>query len=116
MGGNHSSRRGPATLEGTDRRLTEDLLIRNHDFQWGYDVEVEVRDEDGPVHEARYYLQSGGTRSEGALLPAGVYHVRVVLDNDRTGSARCHVDDAGDAGILVELGNGAVSVHDGLYR
>ena len=93
----------------------EDLLVRNHDFQWGYDLEVTVTVEDGrTVHDERYYLQPGETKSEFDALDPGAYEVRVVLDNRRTTTAHVEVDDSTD-GVLVELGNGAVSVHDGLY-
>jgi len=93
---------------------TEDLLIRNYDFQWGYDLEVTVSDADGKsVHDERYYLQPGETKSEFGLLDPGNYEFHVVLDNRR--ELTTHVDDATD-GVLVELGNGAVSVHDGLYE
>jgi hypothetical protein len=113
----------------------EDVLIRNHDFQWGYDLElsvvaadgsgaedVDVADADGsavvdgrPVHEERYYLQPGATRSEFDVFESGEYEVRVVLDGCRTDAARVSVDHAED-GVLIELGNGAVSVQDGLYE
>lgn len=94
----------------------EDVLIRNYDFQWGYDVDVAVTGADGEtVHEERYYLQPGGTRSEFDVFEPGDYEVRVTIDNRRETAARVRVDDATD-GVLVELGNGAVSVHDGLYE
>ena len=101
----------PATGAGI-----EDLLVRNHDFQWGYDLGVTVTDEDGrTVHDERYYLQPGETKSEFDALDPGAYQVRVVLDNRRTATAHVEFDAATD-GVLVELGNGAVSVHDGLYE
>lgn len=113
MGGNHSNPGGQYGAERGSLR-SEDLLLRNHDFQWGYDVEVEVRDDDGVVFEKRYYLQPGGARSVLDLLPAGEYTVRVVLDNRREVTRECRVGDGADQGVLVELGNGAVSVQDRL--
>ena len=93
---------------------TEDVLIRNYDFQWGYDLEVTVsRADGGTVHDERYYLQPGETESEFGLFGSGEHAVHVVLDNRRALTTRVDVDDATD-GVLVELGNGAVSVHDGL--
>ena len=107
---------GVAPIRPRNAAATEDLLVRNHDFQWGYDLEVDVTGADGEtVLDERYYLQPGGSRSLFDVFDADEYEVRVVLDNRRTTTARVEVDDATD-GVLVELGNGAVSVHDGLYE
>lgn len=95
---------------------TEDVLVRNHDFQWGYDLDLAVEDRTGDsIFEERYYLQPGATRSEVGILRPGEYAVRAVLDNDREATARCAVGADPASGILVEVGNGAVSVHDGLF-
>lgn len=94
---------------------TEDVLIRNHDFQRGYDLEIAATGADGEgVHDERFYLQPGETRSVFDAFDPGVYEVRVVLDGRRTASARVRIDDPTD-GVLVEVGNGTVSVHAGLY-
>lgn len=112
----HQSRRGIAATRPSSVADTEDVLIRNHDFQWGYDLDVTIADADGrTVHDDRYYLQPGGTRSEFGLLEAGEYDVRVVLDGRRAATTSVEVRSDAD-GFLVELGNGAVSVHDGLYE
>ena len=110
----------PETESTRPRRPTatpaEDVLVRNYDFQWGYDLEITARAEDGrTVHDERYYLQPGGTRSVFDVFDAGEYQVRVVLDDRRTETAAVRIEDAAD-GVLVELGNGAVSVHGGLYE
>lgn len=117
MSGQHSSTRAPSADDApVGVRRAEDLLVRNHDFQWGYDLEIEVRDEAGEVVlEGRYYLQPGATESELDVLPPGTYDVRVVVDNRREAAAACRIGEGPREGILVELGNGAVSVHDGLY-
>lgn len=114
MGGNHSN---PVGRYGPERGSlrSEDLLLRNHDFQWGYDVAVEVRNDDGVAFEKRYYLQPGGARSELDVLSAGEYAVRVVLDDRREATAECVVGEGPDRGVLVEVGNGAVSLQDRLY-
>lgn len=114
---------GNAGFTGTDSTNprpteadTEDVLVRNYDFQWGYDVEVTALAGDGQrVHDERYYLQPGETRSEFGVFVPGEYDVRVVLDNRRTTTVRVEIAGAAD-GVLVELGNGAVSVQDGLYE
>ena len=116
MAERHQQPRRTDPTEPPSARSTEDVLIRNHDFQWGYDLEVTVTRADWEtVHDERYYLQPGETKSEFGLLDPGNYEFHVVLDNRRELTTRVDVDDATD-GVLVELGNGAVSVHDGLYE
>jgi len=95
---------------------TEDVLIRNHDFQWGYDLELTVEHEDGEtVFEDRYYLQPGGSRSEFDALGRGEYVVHAELDNRRTVTTQVSIEAGAGGGVLIELGNGALSVHGGLY-
>ena len=116
MAERHQQPRRTDPTEPPSTRSTEDVLIRNHDFQWGYDLEMTVTDANGEsVHDERYYLPPGETKSEFGLLDPGNYEFHVVLDNRRELTTRVDVDDATD-GVLVELGNGAVSVHDGLYE
>jgi hypothetical protein len=95
---------------------SEDVLIRNHDFQWGYDLELTVEHADGEtVFEDRYYLQPGGSRSEFDALGRGEYVVHAELDNRRTVTTRVSIEAGAGGGVLIELGNGALSVHSGLY-
>lgn len=95
---------------------SEDVLIRNHDFQWGYDLELTVEHADGgTAFEERYYLPPGGSRSEFGAIGRGEYVVRAELDNSRTVETRVEIEAGADGGILIELGNGALSVHAGLY-
>lgn len=106
---------GSATARSTDHP-SEDVLVRNYDFQWGYDLELAVqRPGFDAALEARYYLPPGGTHSEFDALEPGEYRVRAVLDNRRTVEARVTVEPGPGGGLLVELGNGAISVHAGLY-
>lgn len=102
----------------TDRApLTEDLLVRSYDHRRAYDVDVEIRHEDGSLafHE-RYYLQPGATVSVTDRLPGGCYQVRVTLDNRQERVLLSRIDDAPEHTAVVEVGNGAVSLTDGLLR
>lgn len=95
---------------------SEDVLLRNHDFQRGYDLELTVERPDGPTaFEERYYLQPGGSHSEFGTLGRGEFVVRAELDNSRTVETRVEIEAGAGGGILIELGNGALSVHAGLY-
>ena len=95
---------------------SEDIHLRNYDREWGYDLEVTVRGSgDEPVFESRYYCQPGEVIAVENVLAPGEYEVRVELDNRREVAAECRVSSAPDHTVRVELGNGTVSLSEGLY-
>lgn len=105
----------PARREAVSGRR-EDIHIRNYDFRQGYDLEIAVVTESGEVAlEDRYYLAPGDYRSLDDVIGPGRYRVTVQLDGKKSAATRCDVDDGPKGGILVELGNGQVSVTDGIY-
>jgi hypothetical protein len=95
---------------------SEEIHVRNFDFQRGYDLRVEVRDDRGLAFANRYHLTPGKTVSEIDQLPPGEYEVRVELDGRRQRTIRCEIDGTPDRTALIEVGNGTVSVTEGLYR
>jgi len=97
-------------------RRSEEIHIRNFDVTRAYDLTIEVRDSQGLVFANRYYLEPGATVSELGRLPPGVYDVRVELDGRRSVTCRCEIDDTPDRTALIEVGNGTVSVTEGLYQ
>jgi hypothetical protein len=54
--------------------------------------------------------------SETGLLPPGEYDVEVELDGLRRWAGRCRVDDGPEHTVLVEVGNGLVSITEGIPR
>lgn len=96
---------------------SEEIHIRNHDPYRGYDLELSVTDgSDRTVFEHRYYLQPGQIQSVGGVLGQGVYEVTVELDNHRRKTLDCTVDASPGHTAHVEVGNGIVSLTEGLYR
>ncbi|MDZ7701530.1 MAG: hypothetical protein U5J98_05380 [Halobacteriales archaeon] len=94
---------------------TEHVHIRNHDYQWGYDLTLEIVDADGhAVFEDRYYLQPGQIESELDALPPGEYEVRATLDNLQEASLECRIGPSPEETVVVELGNGILSLTAGL--
>lgn len=94
---------------------SEDIHVRNYDHQWGYDLSVEVVDDDGDVvFEQRYYLQPGRLESELDVVPAGEYEIRATLDNLEQASKPCRIDAAPEHTVVIEVGNGALSLTEGL--
>jgi hypothetical protein len=110
---------GPATASGTatEQRATtsEEIHIRNFDVSRAYDLTIRVRDDDGLAFGRRYRLRPGKTESVLGRLPSGEYEVVAELDGRRRDEARCRVDPSPEGTALVEVGNGTVSVTQGLY-
>lgn len=95
---------------------SEDLFIRNYDPFRGYALRVTVNGADGaPVLDETYYLQPGGIKSVADRLSPGEYEVAVRLDSYRRKTADCRVSPSPEQTIHVELGNGTVSLTEGLY-
>lgn len=95
---------------------TEDVHLRNYDPFCEYDLTMTVTDGRGDlVFRRRYYFQPGEVESERDLLEPGTYEVTVELDNRRRETATCRVGPAPEQTVHVELGNGTVSVTEGLY-
>lgn len=94
---------------------SEDLHVRNLDASRSYELMIIVRTVEEPVITTRYQLSPGKRVSEFEQLPPGTYTVVAELRNKRRSAARCEIDDSPSGGALVEVGNGAVAVTDGLY-
>lgn len=95
---------------------SEELHIRNFDVRRSYDLTVEVRDDQGLVFANRYHLTPGSVASELDRIPAGAYELTVKLDGRRDQTATCEIDDTPEKTALIEVGNGTVSVTEGLYQ
>jgi|GEM_PF-1562210 len=108
--------RGAGSLGSRTSARSEDIYVRNYDPTWGYDLKVTALGSgDEPVFESRYYCQPGeGISVENVLAPAE-YEVCVELDNRHEVRAECRVSSAPEHTIHVELGNGTVSLSEGLY-
>lgn len=94
---------------------SEQVHIRNHDHQLGYDLNLEIVDAaGGVVFEKRYYLQPGQIESELDALPAGEYEIRATLDNHQAETLQCRIDADPMDTVVAEMGNGVLSLTQGL--
>lgn len=94
---------------------SEDLHVRSYAHQVGYDIAIEVVDGDGSVaFREQYYLQPGATKSEVDAVIDGEYEVRAVLDGDRETTRRCRIGSDPAETAVVEVGNGILSLTEGL--
>lgn len=114
--GSWPSTTNSAGTEHSVARRSEEIHIRNFDANRAYDLTITVRDSQGLVFANRYYLTPGKTVSELGRLPAGEYEVQVELDGRRQRTALCEIDETPARTALIEVGNGTVSVTEGLYR
>ncbi|MFC7073775.1 hypothetical protein ACFQJ7_07830 [Halovenus rubra] len=113
--GSYLTPRGSTEIQNRVTRRSEEIHIRNFDVSRDYDLTIEVRDADSVVFSSRYHLTPGKTVSEFGQLSPGTYEVYVELDGHRQQTVRCEVDEWPDQTVLVEVGNGTVSVTEGLY-
>jgi hypothetical protein len=110
-----AGRRARDTLDSRPAARSEDLHVRSYAHEWSYDLHVAVVDADGHVaFEADYYLQPGDVESEMDELPPGEYEVRATLDNETRTTGRCRIGTAPDRTAVIEVGNGVLSLTEGL--
>lgn len=93
--------------------LAEDVLLRNYDGDVAHDVGVTVSRGDAPAFDATYRLAPGETKSVADAAPSGSYDVEVRVDDRPRDVSRCRLGDDPPGTILVEIGNGVVSVTNG---
>ena len=117
--GKYSTTRQPNLDRPTESVQTpgsEEVFVRSYDHRLAYDIDIEVRTLDGEVvFEDRYYLLPGHTEIEKNAIPAGEMQVVVSLDNEVEKSTRCKIGDGPEHTVMIEVGNGALSVTEGLH-
>lgn len=94
---------------------SEEIHVRNFDDDRSYDLTLSVRMDGESVLSNAYHLTPGRRISEIYQLPAGVYDVAVTTADGRTETATCEIGATPERTALIEVGNGTVSVTEGLY-
>jgi hypothetical protein len=111
------------TTEGGLRVTDESVVLRNYDGAAAHSVTVRLRDPEGDVaFERPYELGPGETVSVQTRLQRGVYTAEAVSHadsapaavSDERDSEPALVGSGPDETALVELGNGLVSVTEGV--
>lgn len=110
--GTRDEPRGRKTTQTTH---SEEIHIRNFDYNQSYDLTLSVRMDGESTLSNTYHLTPGRRISEIYQLPAGIYEVEVSLDSDQTETARCEIGSTPERTALIEVGNGTVSLTQGLY-
>jgi hypothetical protein len=94
----------------------EALHVRSYDHQEAYDLDVDFVTKNGEtVFEKHYYLLPGDIKTESSV-PSGNYELRVRLDNSHTETLDCRIDSSPTHTAVVEIGNGAVALTEGIQN
>lgn len=103
------------TPSTADRQGTEALLIRNHDANRVADLTVEIADlDESIVFDEKYQIKPLITEVVDLPLSRGTYQVSVTLDESVIHSTSCYIGYGPMELACIEIGNGVVSVTDGL--
>ena len=116
-----SNSESPSEFDGREaesqRATTEHIHVRNYDFERSYGVMVKIEDTSGDrLFSRRYFLRPGQSRSERGLLIPGTYRITAAIDPPQRDAMDCAIGETPDRTGLVQVGNGVVSVSEGLYR
>jgi hypothetical protein len=103
-------RQTPEAFHRGGERPEAQIRFRNYDHAQGYDVDLAIRRADVTGYEDRVYLQPGAVRCLRNLVPPGTWHVAVSIDNGNPRGIVCSIGPAIDTTVVVECGNGALSV------
>ncbi len=105
-----------APADRSDRVRSENVFCRNYDLYRRYTLAVTVRDgEDDARFEPAFVLRPGQAESVCGVLPAGTYGVTVAFEESRRKTRSLRVSPDPDHTIHVEVGNGVLSLTEGLY-
>ena len=94
---------------------SEDVHVRNYDGDETHELEVRAVGADRTV-ERTYRVGPGATESDTGVLPPGEYDVEVELDGLKRWAGHCRVGERPEHTVLVEVGNGLVSITEGIPR
>lgn len=109
--------RSPTTADRLSAPVVceECLTIRNYDSHIAHQVTVRFYDaNEDIVFERSYTLSPLDVVSVSQRLDRAVYRVDVELDGERSADAECLIGSGPNETALVEIGNGLLSVTEGV--
>ncbi|MFB6153118.1 MAG: hypothetical protein ABEJ27_02590 [Halodesulfurarchaeum sp.] len=106
----------PPAGVGDDIPTTEDVVVRNYDVERTYTLQVQaIRGDTEPAFEWTYHLGPGEFRGEIGVLEQGTYEIRVETNACGSDVKRCRIGPTARETVLIEVGNLAVNVSEGVY-
>jgi hypothetical protein len=95
---------------------THGVVLRNYDGEDAHELSVEFRDGAGTVvFDRTFPLDPLDTVAVRPHIKADIYRVTVDCDGGRTASEECLIGSQVGEAALIEVGNGVVSLTDGLF-
>ena len=97
---------------GFETDVIEQIYCRNYDPTSGYDLNISIRRLDTIAFDERLYRQPGRLRTLSDVVPSGTWQVSVSLDRQTARTAVCSIGPSSEQTVVVECGNGTLSVTD----
>jgi hypothetical protein len=107
----------PKSEQKTERNNVvpvEEVHIRNYDLETTHEVQITLLTEGKPVFKKTYRLSPADTRSVVNAVSPGTYNVEVCVDGRCRETGQYRIGKDPSEFVLVEIGNGAVSLTEGL--
>ena len=98
------------TLQTRRDATTEDIALRNYDLERSHRVWVTVVGDGDRLLETTRRLRPGEERGIDSSIAPGEYDVEVGIDGLRRTVENCQIGGDAERTVLVEMGNGLVSV------
>jgi hypothetical protein len=106
---------GRGRRDQSESRHDDAVAVRNYDGRTSHEVTVRFLDAGDEVAlERTYTLSPGDVLSVATRVERGVYRVEAHLEDGESASTECLVGTGPGETALVEIGNGLVSVSEGL--
>jgi hypothetical protein len=95
---------------------THGVVLRNYDGEDAHELSVEFRDAAGTtVFDRTFALEPLDTVTAQPNVEPDTYRVSAKCDGGQTASTECLIGSQAGEAALVEVGNGVVSLTDGLF-
>ena len=95
---------------------THGVVLRNYDGEDAHELSVEFYDDEGTiVFDRTFALDPLDMVVVRPQIKADTYRVTIECDGGRTASEDCLISSQVGEAALIEIGNGVVSVTDGLF-
>lgn len=108
-GSNESIEDGPPALS------EECLVVRNYDGKTSHQVTVRFLDATGDIaFRSKQTLAPLSAITVSERIDRAVYSVEVAVDASQTGTAECLIGSSPTETALVEIGNGLLSISEGI--
>lgn len=94
---------------------THGIVLRNYDHKHAHELSVAMYNSSGAiVYDETLAIKPLDTVTVRPVITPDTYRVTVKSDGERAASERCLIGSPGGEAALIEVGNGVISLTDGL--